>query len=364
MPGRRLRLLLVTWLCAALLLAACGSPAAGQPPPQSTQGEAVATAAGAPPDAPQPAAGAQALPAGAPLEAAWATSLAWLPGEAGMALVGTGQAALVNPDAGPFAPQSVQPQQVAPQAMTDPILLTSSAGQPLAAWVSGATQVYLWAPGSSQPQQAGEAGAPVTGLALDPAGGALAVASTDGRVQVYLAQALEPAQFWQAPNWLANLSYSPDGGQVGGADLASSVVYVFNAYSGELLRTLEWLENPGSNLAGAYFAPDWRTLAWAARSAVQLMDVESGQLGPLLNHATEVGALAWSPDGSLLASAAAAQIGGALLPAVYLWDGRSGELLQVIQQREPAASLAFSPDGTQLAALSSSGQLQTWKIQR
>ncbi|MFM8320981.1 MAG: WD40 repeat domain-containing protein, partial [Chloroflexota bacterium] len=78
------------------------------------------------------------------------------------------------------------------------------------------------------------------------------------------------------------------------------------------------------------------------------------------SHADPVSALAWSPDGQLVATAA----GGGGAPAVTLWDAADGTRLAELDPQSPVLSLSFSPDGQQLAVLGSSGALQIWSLRR
>jgi WD40 repeat protein len=76
----------------------------------------------------------------------------------------------------------------------------------------------------------------------------------------------------------------------------------------------------------------------------------------LTGHDTEVQAVAWSPDGSKIAS-------GAEGPALNVWATDTGELLTTIStQARVIASLAWSPDSAQLANGGGGGAMDTIEI--
>jgi WD40 repeat protein len=295
-----------------------------------------------------------------------ATSFAWLPGNAGLALAGPQQVAIYAVSRPGLRPQSdLSPQSAAASAPAQsPALLSVARQQPVMAWVSANTQVYAWNTQAGGTPQQLQSGNPVTGLAVDPSGSALTVATSDSLIRVQDLTTKQTLQSWKAPAWLASLSYSPDGSQVGGADLANFKVFIFDTKTGQVVRSLDWKNSDSPNLYGVSFSPDWRKLAWTARSAILLMDATRGEETHLLNHEDAVNAVSWSPDGSLLASGSLATVNGSLSPAVYIWDTTSGELLKTLLQSAAVQSLSFSPDGTQLAILDSDGKLQAWSVSR
>src|SRR5439155_1289113 len=76
----------------------------------------------------------------------------------------------------------------------------------------------------------------------------------------------------------------------------------------------------------------------------------------LLNeHSDQVTALAFSPDGGLLACADSAL-------AIHIWDAEAGKSLQVLREHdEEIRCLAFSPDGRLLAGGGSDNRVRIWE---
>jgi WD40 repeat protein/tRNA A-37 threonylcarbamoyl transferase component Bud32 len=105
------------------------------------------------------------------------------------------------------------------------------------------------------------------------------------------------------------------------------------------------------------FSPDGREIAFAGPTNIVIWDRPTRKLRPFAEAESTVFSLAFSADGSLLASA---HRGGTLT----LWDRASGrETTKVLDGQPPDAfDIGFSPDGRLLASGGSDGTGRLWDV--
>ena len=98
---------------------------------------------------------------------------------------------------------------------------------------------------------------------------------------------------------------------------------------------------------GIAFSPDGRCLAVATSMGVWIYDAETfDELALLTGHKEEVTVVAFSPDGTKLASGSGFHFPGIL----KLWDVKTGQNINTFQvERGSTDSVSFSPDGKMLA---------------
>jgi RNA polymerase sigma factor (sigma-70 family) len=152
--------------------------------------------------------------------------------------------------------------------------------------------------------------------------------------------------------WGESVLFTPDGQRLISAD-GGRGPRVWEVSTG---RPLGQLALPGNQRAGPIaLSSDGRTLAvGGSDGAIHLLDLGTGKaVQRLVGHAEQASALAFTPDGKLLASGRDFDFPrrhGQENP-IQLWDVTTGkEVRLLVGPKDTVLSLAFSPDGKTLAA--------------
>ncbi len=186
---------------------------------------------------------------------------------------------------------------------------------------------------------------------------------------------------------LTHVTWSPDGAQVAAGADSRSETFIWDVETGQQLFQIEGrgvhfspdgvffatfhLDTPGGRITvydrstadlvltiegwGIVWSPDGRLLA----SSKGVWEVATGQeLYPLSGHTGGISSIAFSPDGSYLAT------GGWEDKLVIIWDAHTGERLWTFTTGHVwyLTSLAWSPDGSVLASGSEDGTIILWDI--
>lgn len=162
---------------------------------------------------------------------------------------------------------------------------------------------------------------------------------------------------------VSRVAFSPDGNSTAWSD---GFMLILRTGPAAPVRLPIARASPDHEVMSLAFSPDSRSLASGGfDGTLALWDVNSRRLvWPAARaHRFSVAALAFSPDGKILASAA---VGTADFDdAVRLWDTQSGrELLPALTGHSgPVGALGFSPDGKMLAC-GAGERIVFWDIER
>jgi len=187
-------------------------------------------------------------------------------------------------------------------------------------------------------------------VAFSPDGTLLAVAAEETVKVVEVASGQEPYLLIHGDG-INSVAFSPDGKMV--ASSSNYEVKLWLLGQEEAVQTLK----RGTGGWTMAFSPDGKLLATDEGQTIKLWDVASGLgQGTLSGHSDAVSSVAFSPDGTVLASASADL-------TVRLWDmAKRHELRSLDGHTDGVLHVVFSPDGAVVASASSDRTIRLWSV--
>jgi WD40 repeat protein len=159
-----------------------------------------------------------------------------------------------------------------------------------------------------------------------------------------------------------SVAFSPDATTVASGDLDGNV-----KLRGARTGALFWAGKHDGRVNALAFSPDGRILATgvgrcgAGDALIQFWDAETGKVlrQSISAHGDQVYGVAFSPDGETLASR------GHDDESIKLWDMRNGGHLQTLSgHNDVVPTVAFSPEGRVLASGSFDNDVKLWDVKR
>ncbi|MEO0768761.1 MAG: caspase family protein [Cyanobacteria bacterium J06649_4] len=202
----------------------------------------------------------------------------------------------------------------------------------------------------------------VGSVAYSPDGQHLASASLDNTMKIWQPDGTLIRSITTIPNssdYGSAISFSPDSQQIAIAHMEGKITLWQTPWDQTDPAPVRTLQAHTALVTAVAFSPDGTTLATAGRDEViKLWNVADGQLiQTLTGHTGWTNAVSWSPDGRQLAS-------GGEDKKLKIWEVASGELLwEKTEHRARVTSVDWSGTGEWIAVGEGDRTVKMWRVQ-
>lgn len=232
-----------------------------------------------------------------------------------------------------------------------------SMAQPFHETESFPHQILIWSSPTSRRHLGG-----IRSVAWSSDGKRLASADSNGTIRLWNPNSGNLIEQFQGHEHSVNaLSWSPDCKQLASAGDKWTIRIWNISNSVSLARDLSAGEG---HVYGLTWSPDGSRLATSAGTGFTIWELASGEgKAFLMDGLHGVFALSWSPEGERLASAGMREkANGEVTGAVHFWDTAAGQQVgaSIDGQGTLVNALAFSPDGSRLATGSDDGAIRQY----
>lgn len=200
--------------------------------------------------------------------------------------------------------------------------------------------------------------AEVLSVAFSPDGQLIATGSADGTIKVWAASGVRQPLIlsgYGKGDGGPGVDFSPDGRRIVTGSFGDKIVKVWDAHTGEMLRTLIGHD---AGIGAAAFSPDGRRIVTGSiDQTAKVWDAATGHaLVTLKGHHSELKGVAFSPDGRFIVTASADW-------TIMIWDAPTGGLLRTFKGHTDATmAVAVSPDGRRIVSGSHDNTIRVWDI--